>query len=154
MEYLSLRIKVIYITISTSMYLYIALYQWNKYTERQKKRLQDKHLFCFGSARACIYFVVLLIILCHSDGIYNAFIHVQWYTELSYLFISGCDLYRQLFTIKPSFVCVNDNVRKRVFAIFLGGKVGGVSGTYHPPKPVVNKTNKTPHKYIVTCTNS
>ena len=32
-------------------------------------------------------------------------------------------MYRQLFTIKPSIVCVNDNVRKRVFAIFQG-KVG------------------------------
>ena len=59
--------------------------------------------------------------------------------ELSYLFISGYDLYRQLFTIKPSIVCVNDNVRKRVFAIFQG-KVGGVSGTYHPPEPATVST--------------
>ena len=43
--------------------------------------------------------------------------------KLIYLFISGYDLYRQLFTIKPSIVCVIDNVRKRVFAIFQG-KVG------------------------------
>ena len=71
--------------------------------------------------------------------IYNAFIHVQWCTELSYLFISGYDLYRQLFTIKPGIVCVNDNVRKRVFAIFQG-KVGCVSDTYHPPEPATVST--------------
>ena len=58
---------------------------------------------------------------------------MQWCTELSYLYIIGHDLYRQLFTIKPSIVCVNDNVRKRVFAIFQG-KVGGVIDTYHPPE--------------------
>ena len=57
--------------------------------------------------------------------IYNAFIHVQWCTELSYLFISGYDLYKQLFTTKPSIVCVHDNVRKRVFAIFQGKVWGG-----------------------------
>ena len=60
-------------------------------------------------------------------------------TELSYLFISGYDLYRQLFTIKPSIVCMNDNVRKMVFAIFQG-KVGGVSDTYHPPEPATEST--------------
>ena len=47
--------------------------------------------------------------------------------ELSYLFISGHDLYSQLLTTKPSIVCVHDNVRKRAFAIFQGklGRGGG-----------------------------
>ena len=59
--------------------------------------------------------------------------------QLSYLFISGYDLYRQMFTTKPSIVCVHDNVRKSVFAIFQGkwgdgaGRGGGgASGTYQP----------------------
>ena len=71
--------------------------------------------------------------------IYNAFILVQGCTEQSYLFISGYGLYRQLFAIKPSTVCVNDNVRKRVFVIFQG-KGGGVSDTYHPPEPATVST--------------
>ena len=41
--------------------------------------------------------------------------------------------------LQPSIVCVNDNVRKRVFAIFQG-KVGGVSDTYHPPEPATVST--------------
>ena len=88
--------------------------------------------------------------------IYNEFIHVQWCTELSYLFISGYDLHRQLFATKPSIVCVHDNVRKRVFAIFLGmGRGSGdvpVACTTLPNLPLLaqskrNKTNKTPHKH-------
>ena len=65
--------------------------------------------------------------------------HLQWVqtcTVLSYLFIRGYDLYRQLFTTKSSIVCVHDNVLKRVFATFQGkGKGIGGSGVcqWHVP---------------------